>query len=209
MRSVLKPNILRSRGQNTRRNLPMAVSRKRGESNFLRAFEKAYFGNEVRNGVAGREFALEGFGRADLIWMAWTRGNGGGDFTALELRKKIRLTAVEAKLTDWRKGLHQAYRYRYFADRSLLVVPRALSATITDYLPTFRRLRIGIWCFDSTTGRIQKLFTPRCSPPLSRVARERALEFLQRSFKPLLASQTKRVRRGSRRYAAHSNGHVK
>src|ERR1700731_912392 len=158
MKFLPTPHVLPSRGQNTRRNLPGVVSRKRGESNFLRAFERAYLNKEVRRGIAGREFAIEGFGRADLIWMAWTRKDGVGDFSALELRKKIRLTAVEAKLTDWRKGLLQAYRYRYFADRSLLVVPRALSTTIKGYLPTFRRLRVGVWCFDSTTGHIQKLF---------------------------------------------------
>ena len=48
---------------NTRRNLPAAVGRKRGESNFLRAFERVYFARQT-GGMAIGEFALGGFGVA-------------------------------------------------------------------------------------------------------------------------------------------------
>ena len=201
--------VIRLSGQNTRRNLPLASSRKRGESNFLRSFERAYFKREARGGVAGREFTMEGFGRADLIWLAWTHSGRRGDFSALELKKKVRLTAIEAKLTDWRKGLQQGYRYRYFSDRSLLVLPPAGATHAREFLRTFRRLRVGLWSFDSETNRIQKLFTPRCSPPLSTSARDKALTFLHHAFIPLLAARTKRARHELHRCAAHLSGHAK
>jgi hypothetical protein len=208
MATSCKTRVVRLGGQNTRRNLPQASARKRGESNFLRGFERAYFANDAVGGIASREFTIEGFGRADLIWLAWTHSGRRGDFSAMEL-KKVRLTAIEAKLADWRKGLQQAYRYRYFSDRSLLVLPRPVAIHAREFLRTFRRLRVGLWSFDPETYRIQKIFTPRCSPPLNSCAREKALVSLQRAFKPLLVAQTKRARRGLHRYVVRSSGRVK
>lgn len=208
MAASRNPTFLRFKGQNTRRNLPRLSSGKRGESNFLRAFERAYLGTEAVGGFAGREFGVEGFGRADLIWMAWSHSGKSGDFSGLELRR-VRVTAIEAKLSDWRKGLQQAYRYRYFANRALLVLPVATAANARIYLPTFRRLGVGVWSFDAKTGQIRKLFTPRVSPPLNRVARERALLFLRRALRSPLVAQTKPVRHESRQYVVNSSGRVK
>lgn len=153
--------------QNTRRNLPRAVSAKRKESNFLLRFERMFVVSEARAAVAGREFALEGFGRADLVWLAWESKKFSGDFTALALRRRLRLTAIEGKISDWRKGLQQAFRYRYFAHRSLLVLPMRSAQLASRYLPTFRRLRVGLWGFDERTGRLRKWFTPRSKRPIS------------------------------------------
>lgn len=198
-----RPALLQFRNQDTRRNLPVCSSRKRGESNFLCAFEKAYFGVEAIGGFAGREFGVEGFGRPDLVWMVWTRPKRSTEFSAVELRR-IRLTAFEAKVCDWRKGLQQAYRYRYFANRSLLLVTPSVAANAKEFLATFRRLRVGLWAFDVTTGRIRKLFTPRSASPLSNTAREKALAFLSRTAKSPLVSRRKPGRRGSRRCVVDS-----
>jgi len=107
----------------TRQNLPHVFSAKRGEANFLRQFERVYFAdlrNKMTCNARGREFSLEGYGRADVIWLAWQRGD---DFTAVSLQRRLQITAIEAKLKDWRKGLMQAARYRYFSNRAILVLP--------------------------------------------------------------------------------------
>jgi hypothetical protein len=170
------PAFLKFGTQNTRRNLPRAS--KRTESNFLRAFERYYMQAEAGTALAkGREFGVEGFGCADLILLAWRRPTGG-DFTALALKRCLRLTAIEGKVADWRKGLQQAFRYRYFAHRALLVLPMRTAQTAAAFLPTFRKLRVGLWGFDSKTGRLRKWCTPRARTPLSTSACERALQVL-------------------------------
>ncbi len=176
------PVFVKFGSQNTRRNLPRALAGKRTESGFLRSFERAYFTEEVRATVAGREFALEGFGRADLVWLAWESCESADEFTALSLKKRVRLTAIEGKVSDWRKGLQQAFRYRYFAHRSLLVLPMHTAETAARFLETFRRLRVGLWGFDQKTGGMRKWCTPRMRTPLNRRACEKALHLFRSSL---------------------------
>lgn len=171
----------------TRRNLPTASSSKRGESNFIAKFERAYLEAEQkklakRHHASGREFALDGFGRADVLFMAWRRPETTGDFTVLAL-KSLRLTAIEGKLSDWRKGLMQASRYRFFANRALLILPPAVTSAALEFLGTFRDLNVGLWEFDSTTGLIRKHFTPRCGKPLNTKAREKAIHLISAKLK--------------------------
>lgn len=169
-----RPVFIEFRCQDTRCNLPRASASKRKEANFLRKFETAYVATEQSISFGGREFALEGFGRADLVWLAWEKGTSPADLTALAL-KYVRLTAIEGKVSDWRKGLQQAFRYRYFAHRSLLVLPMKAAETAARFLYTFRRLRVGLWGFDPDTKLLRKWCTPRATSPLNRKAWEKAL----------------------------------
>lgn len=165
--------------QNTRRNLPRASALKRTESNFLRKFERVYLAAERNAAVAAREFGLEGFGRADLVWLAWQSRESVDEFTALALKKRLRLTAIEGKISDWRKGLQQAFRYRYFAHRSLLVLPMHTAEAAAKFLATFRRLGVGLWGFDQNAGQLKKWFTPRSTTPLNHVAWLKALHLFE------------------------------
>ena len=179
---VQRPIFVNFGSQDTKRNLPRAVSGKRKESDFLLRFENAFVTFESRAAVAGREFGLEGFGRADLVWLAWESRLTAGDFTALALKRRLRLTAIEGKISDWRKGLQQAFRYRYFAHRSLLVVPMPTAQFASQFLPTFRRLRVGLWGFDERTGRLRKWFTPRSTNPLSWKVWTKAIRLFESSL---------------------------
>jgi hypothetical protein len=66
-----------------RRNLPAGVSRKRGESNFVSAFSKAYIATVGPHGIGGSEFAISNFGIADFVWLHWQRDDQDG--TALSI----------------------------------------------------------------------------------------------------------------------------
>jgi len=70
---------------------------------------------------------LQGYGIPDLITFAWSTDQNQAPVLSLEaLRQKLQrqqLTAFELKLRDRRKGIVQAYRYRYFCDRSIVVLP--------------------------------------------------------------------------------------
>jgi hypothetical protein len=76
------------------------------------------------NQITWHDFALQGYGIPDLITFAWSTQQNQTPALLLEvLRQKLQrqqLTAFELKLRDWRKGLVQAYRYRYFCDSQSL-----------------------------------------------------------------------------------------
>ncbi len=185
--SQTRPKTVRFGCQDTRRNLPRASSGKRGESNFLAKFEKAYLDAELRKLsrrklASGREFALDGFGRADVVFMAWMHPDSEADFAAMSL-KSLSITAIEAKISDWRKGLLQASRYRFFANRSLLVLPPEVCSVALGYLDTFRNLNVGLWQFNPASGVIRKHFTPRHGRPLNTKAREKAIQLISVKLK--------------------------
>jgi hypothetical protein len=181
--------LLKFRRRHPRRNLPAVPARKRGESNFVSAFSKSYIASIASSGFGGKEFALSGFGIADFVWIAWRSGvnRDEGSALSIEMLKSLlnrhKLTAFEMKLSDWRKGLAQAYRYSYFADLAVVVLPPDLAATAKTGLDLFRESNVGLWSFDPATGAIRKLFTPRCSGPRNPRAKDKALESLGRSLK--------------------------
>ena len=183
------PRVIRFGCHDTRRNLPVASARKRGESNFVAKFERAFFESEMpdvaqgRHFATGREFALEGFGRADLLFLAWTHKSSDQEFTALALKKSVRLTAIEAKLKDWRKGLMQAAAYRFFANRALLILPPDTAKIALGFITTFRDLKVGLWEFDERKGTLRKHFTPSNRKSLNQKVRERAIHRIATGLK--------------------------
>ena len=99
--SLTKVHRLKLDCYDSRKNFPARLARKRGESNFLCAFERSYIDRCQQQGIAASEFALQHFGRADLVWIAWDPEGIGKDFSALALHKQLRrrkLVAFEAKL---------------------------------------------------------------------------------------------------------------
>lgn len=173
-----------SRGLNPRRNLPVFTSRKRTESNFLRAFERAYFSKAQKKGVAKSDFDLPGYGIADLVWISWKSSRNEHEGTAIECKKKpMRVLAFEMKIKDWRGALQQAFRYSYFADQSIVVLPPATAHIASGFKDEFRILGIGLWSFDSKSGLIRTLIAPRRKKARSHVAREKAIASLLGSRK--------------------------
>lgn len=180
--AITTPALRYSRGINPRRNLPAISARKRGESNFLRAFERAYLSALPAGGMARADFDFSGYGIADLVWVSWQASLNPDDMTAVGLteRPKIHVMAFELKLKDWRKALQQAFRYSYFANNSVVVLPPAPARRAQQHLSDFRHLRVGLWSFEPRTGRITRLFMPRHRRPRSVQAQRRAVTSLLR-----------------------------
>lgn len=162
------PPDLALRHHDTGANLPPASAT---ESSFLAAALPPLLG-EMSALFLAREFAVCGYGRADVVFGEEGRGARSGELT---------LTAVEAKISDWRKGLQQAHRYKYFAHRSILLVPPTLSGAVSRHLALFRELGVGLWVFDSRSSRLLRKTTPRLSFPMGAVARMRAERELRKS----------------------------
>lgn len=181
---VRKPNnviMLRLNSQNTRKNFGTEVSRKRGESNFMRAFERAYFARHRVKGMAAGEFSLAGFGVADLVWIGWQPDPNSEDFTALAMEKELRrrhLHAFEGKLKDWRRALQQAFRYRYFADKAIVVMPHENADAALANLDAFQHSLVGLWTFDVATATIREHYTPTRVRAFSKKSKEKAIRAL-------------------------------
>jgi hypothetical protein len=176
---VTNDGIRYFRGPNPRKNLPAAVSRKRGESNFTRSFERAYLKDVSREGFAYSDFDLHGYGVADLVHVSWSAPGSPEEGTAVGLNRRPRLhvIAFEMKLKDWSKALMQAFRYSYFADRSVVVLPPDTGRIAVRHAGQFRALGIGLWTFDKETGKITKAVAPG-GKARSAKAREKAIAAL-------------------------------
>ncbi len=161
-----------------RRNLPVISSRRRLESIFSRAFQRAFLALDGNRGLGGHEFVVSGYGIADFVWAAARTRNGNWR----SIDGPVTVTAFEMKLGDWRRALRQAYRYTYFSDRTIVVLPADVGRSAKGALPLFRDLGIGLWMFQKELGTITKVFTPRAKRPKNPLARERALAVLRSKF---------------------------
>src|SRR5260370_27282405 len=183
IQSVTSNHLVRFRSTSPRKNLPPSISRKRAEANFLCSFERAFVANHCQTKqITWRDFALQGYGIPDLITVAWsTQQNQATALSLAALRQKLQrlqLTAFELKLRDWRKGIVQAYRYRYFCDSSIVVLPGVVAdrASKSKRLELFESLDVGLWSFDPDTDLITKYFTPLQGTARNLEARNKAIE---------------------------------
>lgn len=163
----------------TRNNLPNNSRRTNTESDFLKAFETAYLRKVRKHGITANEFGFSIYGRADFIWIAWKPDPHCGDFSALGLEKRLKrhkLVAFEAKIRDWKKGFQQAFRYKYFADQSILVMPNNLLQPAISHIEIFRTNNIGLWGFEAESGKIHEHHTPSRNKPFCEEAKGLAIK---------------------------------
>lgn len=178
--------FLKFKARDPRLNLPPETGRKRAESNFVIKFMDAYLRQASPRGVGGKHFALSGFGIADFVWIAWrnsTNGNEGSSLSLERLKSRLEkhlLTAFEMKMTDWRRGLAQAYRYGHFADKAILVVPPNTAILALKNKKLFQRLNVGLWSFDPDSEKIRKLVTAKSLGARNATARAKAFELICR-----------------------------
>lgn len=184
--------IIKFKHRDPRRNLPIASYRKRGESNFVGLFERAFLKQGVQ-GFGGRQFAVSGFGIADFIWVNLSRLSPfqhSKDIDLIDFLKNQTLMAFEMKIGDWKRALHQAYRYSYFADHVVVVLPIDKITTACNNLALFKDLDIGLWGLGSDK-KISKFFTPNFSTAKSDNARNKAINLIGRKINfRMLAEQT-------------------
>lgn len=173
---------------NPRKNFPLQIARKRGESNFLEAFRRTYIEQLSSPGLCGKEFSLCGYGIADLIWIGLQdspKRQDGKALTVEGLRDSFIgqvLTAFEIKLTAWRQALKQAYRYSYFADKSIVVMPIDRLAVALKNVRLFEEMGVGLWGFDRASNLITKYYTPKNAFPKNNAAREKAIDLIFRNI---------------------------
>jgi hypothetical protein len=159
-------------------NLPgrtgVATAEDRYTIAFMRAYlrqAKAIHSKAKRDHLAfAREIPVNGYGIADLLVVAW-QPLPDEHFPSVEAFVGVTrpcTRAFECKLTDWRRAMSQAARYRFFAHQAFVVLPERTCATALRYLDTFRKIRVGLWSYSTDTGHIVAHYTPRAIEPRSR-----------------------------------------
>jgi hypothetical protein len=134
---------------------------------YLEQFKAIHSRGERTELVCAREIPVNGYGIADLAVVAWKPAPGlvYDDIQEFSRMAKPIIRAFEMKLSDWRKGLSQAGRYKYFANQSILVLPEKLVSSGKVNVETFRLVGTGLWSFDLESGRIRSVSTPRPRKP--------------------------------------------
>lgn len=160
------------------RNLPGRKGTATGEDRFTIAFARAYLRQAASihrstkhdSLACAREVPVNGYGIADILSVAW-QGVPREAFPSTEAFVEVArpcTRAFECKLTDWRRAMSQAVRYRFFAHQAFVVLPEAACEKALPFLDTFRRIRVGLWSYSIKTGRICAQYTPRPTTPMSK-----------------------------------------
>jgi hypothetical protein len=180
------------------RNLPEHPAGRSRESALTYRFGQAYIA-QVLSGhhrtkknalAAAREIPVNGYGIADFVVVSWNPSRLSHPRTSIDPElfvKRINptLRAFEVKLTNWRRALMQANRYRFFAHVPIVVLPESKCHVALEHLDTFRLVRVGLWSFDPKTNRIARHFTPRSMSPLDARHQLRVLRLIARASKTL------------------------
>lgn len=173
--------IIEFKRSNPRLNLPSHLARKRGESNFAAAFEREFISCRTESGVGARYFPVFGYGIADFIWVDLYNARGA-DLENRTFSEELMLTAFELKLRDWKKALRQAYRYSYFANQSIVVLPPNI-ATANRNIDLFKILGIGLWTFDIKSAEICPIYQPKLAKPRNPNAKAKVISLFCRKTK--------------------------
>lgn len=93
------------------------------------------------------------------------------DQNTIELAKKYENTirdvvAVEAKLKDWRRALNQAYRYKWFASRSYVLLDDAHLKPAIKNLTSFQEMGVGLMSLD-LAGNCKTVYEPISDKPIN------------------------------------------
>ncbi|MGD8778783.1 MAG: hypothetical protein PVH88_07455 [Ignavibacteria bacterium] len=163
------------------KNLPTFESQKKGENRFLNIFSKSLVKSlnlEGKHFLLAKELNLNGYGIADLVLLEYAYSKTDKD----KIVRKI-ITSFEIKIKDWRTAVKQAFRYKFFSNRVIVVLPNENIKSARKNLHIFKELEVGIWSFDFVNRKIDKIYTPRKKKELSIAAKRKALLKFSTRFK--------------------------
>lgn len=98
---------------------------------------------------------------------------------------RIRFTAIEFKLSDWRRALSQAVRHQSFADKTLVIMPMSRENSLRQAASTFRDYGVGSAVFDPGSCRVKYIVRPR---PRRRVSERIYLDAVGRATAAVLTA---------------------
>lgn len=102
------------------------------------------------------------------------------------------LVAFEAKLADWRRASHQAYRNTTFAGRTYVLLPSATAKRVRANEQVFSRYCIGLCAVDA--DRIEILIEAPEAVPLLPWLHKRAQSYFDEDSREHVRAQPRRAR---------------
>lgn len=196
MQKQLNTPIPKYRFRQPRRNLSSKSSRKNTERDFTISFARSYisqleslhYGTTRTEVHFAREIPINGYGIADFVALYFDPQKLSSHERPLKIQNFINtakpiIRAFELKISNWRKALMQAHRYRYFANVSIVVLPYETLHTASQFIETFKTIKVGLWGFSQSSGHIKPLYTPRPSTPLEPKYTPRAIQLVAKASK--------------------------
>jgi len=145
-----------------RRKEPEADFAKSFACTYKRKFQRVHTCSTNQETLFVREVPVSGNGIADLLVLNWRSDLISKEYSPLDIKQAgTTIRAFEFKLSNWRGGLMQAHRYKYFSHVAILVIPRKKIKTVAEHIGMFQTLGIGLWGFEPETQIITKIYTPR------------------------------------------------
>jgi|GEM_PF-915826 len=74
--------------------------------------------------------------------------------------------AIEAKLKNWKRALNQAYRYKWFAEKSFVFLPKENISPAYKNIHLFKKMNVGLGTI-SESKELDILYTPKKEHPYS------------------------------------------
>lgn len=88
-------------------------------------------------------------------------------FTQYEDNKLICTCAIELKLSNWKKALTQAFRYKSFAELSYVILDNSNIMPALSNIYDFKKRNIGLLGLDEE-GRLYQYYLPEFKEPYSK-----------------------------------------
>lgn len=164
---------------NPRKNFPYVSSSKRSESNLLSSFSKLYINQFIirkpQYAILGvKELEISGYGISDFVCLYYR-------LNTISKNPRKRIIAFEIKINDWKKAIFQAYRYKYFSNQSIAILPQTFKVKPL-HIKIFKSAKVGLWLYDKRMVKIKRIYTPRYAKPYSESIYERTLKKLSFKF---------------------------
>lgn len=91
-----------------------------------------------------------------------------------------RVIAIEYKLSNWKRALVQAYRYRSFAEESYVFLDKSYIHRAKKNIEDFKLSNIGLSSVD-IDGNIEIIFQPESRAPYTKSLNDKVLSLLTSS----------------------------
>lgn len=125
-------------------------------------FEQVHSRTVRQQALFVREMPIDNHGIADLVVLNWNPTQNPLEVLEASFQEAaLTVRAFELKMSDWRGGLMQAHRYRYFSHAVALVLPISKIRVAQKNIELFKTLRVGLWGFNRDSEAITCLYTPR------------------------------------------------
>lgn len=96
---------------------------------------------------------------------SYVLNNDGCYITSKNYEMTYKLSyAIEAKLKDWKRALKQAYRYRWFAEHSYVVMDEFNAVPAINNIDLFKKYNVGLASIN-IQGQLKRIYNPTKEEP--------------------------------------------